>query len=157
RNLDAGAITQGGSTITQQLVKTTLFHNPKRDLKRKIREAVLAFALEHRYSKNVILQQYLNTVYFGNGVYGGRAASERYFDRPPRRVGLAQAALLGALIANPSERNPFEHPDQAARWRDHVLDEMVDAGWATPAAAMRARSMPLPGHAYISKPDGISD
>jgi penicillin-binding protein 1A len=157
RNLDAGAITQGGSTITQQLVKTTMFRNPKRDAKRKIREAVLAIALEDRYSKNTILQQYLNTVYFGNGAYGVRAASERYFNVSPSGIDLSEAALLGALIANPSERDPFQHPDQAARWRDHVLDEMVRAGWASPAAARRARSSTLPRHPHISRPDNATD
>ena len=83
KNVDAGGIAQGGSTITQQLVKNTLSLNRKRDLKTKAREAILAIRLEHELTKNQILEDYLNLVYFGNGAYGVEAAAERYF--PTRR------------------------------------------------------------------------
>jgi penicillin-binding protein 1A len=154
KNLDAGSVLQGGSTITQQLVKNTMFRNPKRDLKRKIKEGVLAIALEDKYSKNTILEQYLNTVYFGNGAYGVRSAAERYFQRAPANLDLGQAALLAAVIANPEERDPLKHPDEAVRWRDRTLAEMVKARWATAPQTAVARTEPVPKHVVISTPRG---
>jgi penicillin-binding protein 1A len=156
KNLDAGAATQGGSTITQQLVKNTMFTGAKRDLSRKIKEATLAVGLERRYSKREIFEQYLNTVYFGNGAYGVRAAAERYFDRSPGSLSLGQSALLAALIANPSARDPIRHPDEASRWRDHVLDEMASAGFASRPAADRAQAEPLPTTLHFSEPDQLA-
>ncbi len=157
KNFDAGSITQGGSTITQQLVKNTLFTDPKRDIGRKLKEAVLAIALERRYSKDAIFQQYLNTVYFGEGAYGIGVAAERYFGTTPDRLDLAQSAQLAALIANPEDRDPVHHPDNAATWRDHVLDEMVRAHWATPQAAKAARFEPIVRSVHMSAPDGATD
>jgi membrane peptidoglycan carboxypeptidase len=154
KNLDAGSVLQGGSTITQQLVKNTMFRNPKRDLKRKIKEAVLAISLEDKYSKSTILEQYLNTVYFGNGAYGVRSAAERYFQRTPANIDLGQAALLAAIVANPEQRDPLKHPDEAVRWRDRTLTEMVKARWATPAQAAVARTEPVPKSVVISTPRG---
>lgn len=144
RNLDAGAVREGGSTITQQLVKNTLFDQPTRDLERKVKEAVLAVALENRYTKHEILEAYLDTIYLGHGAYGVRAASERYFGVQPEQLDLAQSALLAALIANPEGRDPVERPADAARARASVLDSMVEAGWATEHEAEQARAGPLP-------------
>jgi len=144
RNLDAGAVEQGGSTITQQLVKNTLFHDPERDLSRKVKEAVLALGLEETYTKEQILEHYLNTIYLGNGAYGISSAAERYFGKTVPELGLAEAALLAGLIANPEGRDPVEFPANAARARQRVLAAMVDAGWATRADADAANATPLP-------------
>jgi penicillin-binding protein 1A len=145
KNVDAGGISQGGSTITQQLVKNTLTVNMKRDLKTKAREAFLAYRLEQELSKNQILEDYLNLVYFGNGAYGVQAAVERYFPFTPlMKLSLAQAALLAGLIQSPEALNPVLHPAAAARRRDEVLDAMVTNHKATRAAADAAKAVPLP-------------
>ncbi len=116
KNVDAGAIEQGGSTITQQLVKNTLSVGEDRDLKTKAREAILAMALESEMSKNQILESYLNLVYFGNRAYGVQAAAERYFSDPahpdPLKLTSPQAALLAGLIQSPEALNPIKHPDR---------------------------------------------
>jgi penicillin-binding protein 1A len=149
KNVDAGGISQGGSTITQQLVKNTLSTNRKRDLKTKAREAILAIRLEHEISKNRILEDYLNLVYFGNGAYGVQAAAERYFTgpdnpKPLQKMSLPQAALIAGLIQSPEALNPIKHPDRAARRRSEVLDAMVATRKVTRKAAEAAKSVPLP-------------
>ncbi|HET9727949.1 MAG TPA: transglycosylase domain-containing protein [Acidimicrobiia bacterium] len=157
QNLHAGTILQGGSTIAQQLVKNTLFRRPARDVQRKVREAVLAIALERQYSKDQIFEAYLNTVYFGNGAYGVEAAAERYFGRTAATVDLAQSTLLGAMIANPSKRNPIAHPDEAARSRARVLTEMVKAHWTSSHAALAAQKEPLPRSIRVPQLDPPTD
>ena len=121
-NVTSGKIEQGGSTITQQLVKNRIL-SPKRDVNRKIREIVLAVRLNDEYSKREILEQYLNTVYFGQGSYGVKSAVERFFLTPsaygPLPIELAnvtvgQAALLAGLISNPEGDNPFVDPRERA-------------------------------------------
>jgi membrane peptidoglycan carboxypeptidase len=145
KNVDAGGIAQGGSTITQQLVKNTFSVNRKRDLTTKAREAVLAIELEKQLSKSQILEDYLNLVYFGNGAYGVQAAVERYFPSTPlAKLDLAQSALLAGLIQSPEALNPIKHPGAAARRRSEVLDAMVTNGKAKPAAARLSKSVPLP-------------
>ena len=145
KNVDAGGIAQGGSTITQQLVKNTFSIGRKRDLTTKAREAILAVELEKQMTKSQILEDYLNLVYFGNGAYGVQAAVERYFPVTPlKQLDLAQAALLAGLIQSPEALNPVKHPDAAARRRSEVLDAMVANGKATAAAAKLAKSVPLP-------------
>jgi len=148
KNVDVGGISQGGSTITQQLVKNTLSTNRKRDLMTKAREAVLAIRLEHELTKNQILEDYLNLVYFGNGAYGVQAAAERYFNVPLQKVGLAESALLAGLIQAPEALNPIKRPDLAARRRGEVLDAMVSNGKIAAAQAKFAKSVPLPTHLY---------
>jgi penicillin-binding protein 1A len=143
-NLDAGAVEQGGSTITQQLVKNTLFDDPERDLERKVKEAVLAMGVEQRYTKEQILERYLNTIYLGNGAYGVRAAAERYFATTPSELTLAQGALLAGMIANPEGRDPLENPAGAARARNEVLASMESIGWVNEDDARAARAEPLP-------------
>jgi penicillin-binding protein 1A len=145
KNVDAGGISQGGSTITQQLVKNTLTVNMKRDVKTKVREAIMAMRLEKELTKNQILDDYMNLVYFGNGAYGVQAAAERYFPFTPlKKLSLAQAALLAGLIQSPEALNPITHPAAAARRRDEVLDGMVANHKATRAAANAAKAVPLP-------------
>jgi penicillin-binding protein 1A len=149
KNVDVGGIAQGGSTITQQLVKNALSTNRKRDLKTKLREAILAMRLEHEMSKDEILEDYLNLVYFGNGAYGVQAAAERYYQnpfnpKPLQHLSLAQAALLAGLIQSPEALNPIKHPDLAARRRSEVLDAMVANHKITEKQAARAKKVPLP-------------
>ena len=136
-NLRAGAFEQGGSTITQQLAKTS-FLSPERTLRRKLQEALLALWLEARLSKQEILSRYLSSVYFGDGVYGLRAASQHYFGLPPERLDVAQAAMLAGLVKAPSALAPTQHPREAAARTRLVLAAMADNGKldAAEAAAM---------------------
>ncbi|MFC6491206.1 transglycosylase domain-containing protein, partial [Nitratireductor sp. GCM10026969] len=127
-NLAEGRITQGGSTITQQLAKN-LFLEPDRTIERKVQEVLLALWLEHRHTKAQILEMYLNRVYFGSGAYGVEAASRRYFNKPARDVTLSEAALLAGLLKAPSRLSPARDP-QAAEARAQVV-----------LSAMRAQGM----------------
>ncbi|MCI0633021.1 MAG: transglycosylase domain-containing protein [Actinobacteria bacterium] len=122
-----GEVVEGGSTITQQLVKN-VYVGKEKTIGRKIREAYLAWQLEQRLSKDRILTKYLNTVYLGNGAYGIQAASETYFDKPPLELTLADAALLAGLIRAPVDYDPVTHPNRAERRRDRVLDRMLELG-----------------------------
>ncbi len=153
-NVTSGKIEQGGSTITQQLVKNRLL-TPKRDVNRKIKEIEDALRLNEKFSKQKILTEYLNTVYFGSGSYGIKAAASRYFltcDDPcvyPRgkhldELTIGEAALLAGLISNPEGNNPFTYPDRAIRRRADVLRGEVDAGYITQAQSDAANNEPLP-------------
>ena len=144
-NLDAGGVEQGGSTITQQLVKNTMSDTKKRDLKTKVREAVLAYRLEQEMDKDEILERYLNVIYLGNGAYGVKAAAERYFDkRNLMELTIGESALLAGLIQAPEALNPVTHPDRAARRRELVLRSMVEVGAITEDEATAGRQEPLP-------------
>jgi penicillin-binding protein 1A len=138
-NLGSGQIVQGGSTITQQLVKNTLIASPRQTYARKLQEAGLAIRMEQRYTKQQILEMYLNEVYFGNGVYGIGTAAEYYFDTPVSKVSLAQAATLAGLIAAPETYDPLRHAKRARRRRDTVLRAMqvFDAASAKKIEAAR--------------------
>jgi penicillin-binding protein 1A len=142
-NVVAGNVTQGGSTITQQLVKNAVIEDTEQTFARKFREAALAIRMEHRYTKDQILELYLNDVYFGNGVYGIGTASRYYFGEPASNLGLPQAALLAGLIQAPADYDPVAHPRAALRRRNTVLDRMQALGWATPHRADVARDRPL--------------
>ena len=142
RNWRAGNVVEGGSTITQQLAKN-LFLKPDRTIARKLEEAIYALWLEHRFSKDEILELYLNRVYFGGGAYGIEAASRRYFGRSARTVSLTQAALLAGLLKAPSRYAPTGNADLAASRIDVVLGSMVDAGFLSTAEADMAAAQPL--------------
>jgi penicillin-binding protein 1A len=129
-NLTAGRLVQGGSTLTQQLAKN-LFLSTERTLERKVQEVLLAFWLEHKYTKDQILEMYLNRVYFGSGAYGVEAASRRYFKIPARDVNLAQAALLAGLLKAPSRLSPARDPDAAEARTQVVLEAMRDEGYVS--------------------------
>ncbi len=124
-NLVKRRFVQGGSTLTQQLAKN-LFLKPDRTLERKVQEVLLAFWIEHKYSKNQILEMYLNRVYFGSGAYGVEAASRRYFNKPARDVTLAEAALLAGLLKAPSRLSPARDPIAASERAQLVLAAMRD-------------------------------
>jgi penicillin-binding protein 1A len=143
RNVDAGAIVQGGSTITQQLVKQELVGDT-RSLERKVREAVLAARLEQTMTKAEILERYLNTVFFGSGAYGAQAAAETFFALDVGDLDLAQSALLAGMIANPSRFHPVRNPEAAEARRAVVLNRMLELGLVTHDEAAQARVAPLP-------------
>ena len=122
---------QGGSTITQQLVKTALL-TPERTLKRKIREALLAMFTEVRYSKNQILEMYLNHVPYGGTSYGIEQASQRYFAKPAKDLNLAEAALLAGLPQAPTRYSPFgPNPEASKQRQQQVLDRMLEDDYIT--------------------------
>jgi penicillin-binding protein 1A len=158
-NFTAGEVVQGGSTLTQQLAKN-LFLNGERSFRRKVQEAILALWLEHRFSKDQLLEVYLNRVYLGGGAHGVDAAARLYFGTPARRVSLWQAAILAGLPQAPSRLNPRSNPDGAmARARD-VLAAMQDTGAITPsrppAPSARWRSRRAPAAMAAGSPTGSS-
>ena len=136
-DLAAGHVVQGGSTITQQLVKN-LFLEPQRTFDRKAQEALLALYLESRYTKDQILTLYLNRVYFGAGVYGIEAASERFFDKPARALSLAEAAILAGSLKAPARFNPLNDAHAARLRAATVLRAMKDAGFISEKTRARA-------------------
>jgi 1A family penicillin-binding protein len=140
----SGSMSQGGSTITQQYVKNVLT-GPEHSIARKVHEAILAVKLERVSSKREILEGYLNTVYFGHGAYGVQAAARTYFDRDAKDLTLLQSATLAGLIAAPSARDPFEHPEEALRYRNFALTRMVEVGSldADRSERLRARLLGL--------------
>jgi penicillin-binding protein 1A len=142
-NATSGAVEEGGSTITQQLVKQSIL-TADRTYDRKAREAVLAFRMEHELTKDQILETYLNTVYFGEGAYGVRAAATRYFGKPLEQVSLPDAALLAGMISSPQRFDPVQHADAALVRRRHVLGRMVKSGAITRSQANEADTAPLP-------------
>jgi penicillin-binding protein 1A len=142
RNLMAGHVTSGGSTITQQLAKT-FFLTPERTFGRKWRELLLAQEIEARFSKDEILAFYLNQICFGEGTYGVEEAARRYFGRSASQVTPAQAALLAGMIKSPARFNPFDHPEAALARRGEILAAMRRLGWLTEVEAREAQAEPL--------------
>lgn len=126
-NIAGGRMSQGGSTLTQQLAKN-LFLTPDRTLKRKVQEVLLALWLEHEHTKDQILEMYLNRVYFGSGSYGVEAAARRYFGKPARNVTLSEAALLAGLLKAPSRLSPARDPQAADDRAQLVLGAMRAQG-----------------------------
>ncbi|HUR77267.1 MAG TPA: PBP1A family penicillin-binding protein [Acidimicrobiales bacterium] len=142
-NVSAGDLRQGGSTITQQLVKNSLL-TPEKTVNRKVREALLAWRVEDHTSKEEILERYLNTVYFGNGAYGVQAAAEVYFDKEASQLDQADATLLAGLIRNPVGYDPIKFPDRARSRRRVVVDRLVRAGVISSGARDRVLARQLP-------------
>jgi penicillin-binding protein 1A len=137
-DLRARHVVQGGSTITQQLAKN-LFLTPDRTIQRKIQETLLALWLEHKFSKQQILEIYLNRVYLGAGTYGVDAAAHRYFDKSARELTLYEAAVIAGLLKAPSRFSPANDNDLAGQRATQVLANMVDAGFITDAQAQAAQ------------------
>lgn len=145
------SVSQGGSTITQQLAKN-LFLTQERTFTRKVQEAVLALWLERKFSKNQILDLYLNRVYFGAGAYGIEAAAQRYFNKHARQLSLAEAAMLAGLVKSPSRLAPTRNPNGAERRAQVVLGAMVEAGFISASRAKTAVAEP----AHVIKQVGAS-
>jgi 1A family penicillin-binding protein len=141
-DLRAHAIVEGGSTITQQLAKN-LYLSQARTWGRKLLEVVYTLRLEATHSKDQILADYLNTIYYGEGAYGIGAAAHVYFDQPAQALDLAQAALLAAIPAAPARYDPFLHPQAARARRQWVLARMAALGFVPRAAAEAAAAEPL--------------
>ena len=130
-DIKAGKFKQGASTLTQQLAKT-LFLTSEKSIVRKIKEAILALQIERRYTKDEILELYLNLIYLGSGAYGVEAASQTYFGKSVEDITLAQAALIAGLPKAPSVYSPIKNPDLAKKRRDIVLTQMLAAKKITP-------------------------
>ena len=147
KNLESGKTTQGGSTITQQLVRALYIKDPERNVQRKIREAKLASELEKKHSKRWILQNYLNDVPFGTvdgrTAIGIEAAAETFFNKHAKDLTLAEAALLAGLPQAPSQYNPFRNPRAALQRRGEVLRTMAKNKFITQAQADEAGQAPL--------------
>ncbi|MDI6712462.1 MAG: PBP1A family penicillin-binding protein [Anaerosomatales bacterium] len=126
-NARSGEAAQGGSTITQQVVKL-LFTGNERTLARKVKEALLAYQLEARTDKRRVLETYLNLVYFGEGAYGVESAAKRYFGKRAADLDLSEAATLAGVIASPARYDPIAHPEAARERRDRVLRKMRELG-----------------------------
>ncbi|MBR0850331.1 penicillin-binding protein 1A [Bradyrhizobium diazoefficiens] len=142
-------VSQGGSTLTQQLAKN-LFLTQERTMQRKLQEAELAIWLERKHSKNEILELYLNRVYFGSGAYGVEAAAQKYFGKPARAVTVAEAAMLAGLVKSPSRLAPNRNPEGAEARAQVVLAAMADAKFITDAQAKASIGHP----SYNVKPAG---
>lgn len=143
RNVRAGRIVEGGSTLTQQLSKV-LFLTPERELTRKLKEMALALRIEQRYTKREILTLYLNQIYFGSGAYGVEAAARIYFGKSVKELGLAECALIAGLPRSPKRYSPFKEPVKALGRRAYVLNRMAAMRFITPAEAEAAKRAPLP-------------
>ncbi|MFN2545252.1 MAG: transglycosylase domain-containing protein [Actinomycetota bacterium] len=141
-NIRAGETVQGGSTITQQLVKNVT-GNREETLRRKIDEACRAIAVEQQYTKHEILELYLNDIYFGHGLYGIETAAESYYSKHASNLTLAQAATLAGLIAAPGRFDPISHPRSALARRNQVLRRMEAIHWIDPQHAEVAEAKPL--------------
>ncbi|MDR2191865.1 MAG: PBP1A family penicillin-binding protein [Endomicrobium sp.] len=136
-------VKEGGSTITQQLAKT-IFLTPEKTLKRKIKEALLTIQLEKSYSKDEILQFYINQIYFGSGAYGAQAAAKVYFDKNVEDLNLAECATLAAIPKSPNYYNPFKNEKASLTRRNLVLAKMKELGYISPEEAQQASKIALP-------------
>ena len=146
RNIQAESFIQGGSTITQQLVKN-FFLTPERTFKRKAQEALIAFVLERRADKREILQLYLNEIYLGQrgsfSINGVGEAARAYFEKDVANLTLIESALIAGMIQSPNPYNPRRHPERAVRRRNQVLQAMHDAGFLDDVTSLEAMEMPL--------------
>jgi penicillin-binding protein 1A len=141
-NLMAGEVTQGASTITQQLARQT-FGLMERSYKRKLMEAFVAQRIEKQYSKTEILELYLNRIFFGRQFYGVQAAALGYFGKEAKDLSLAESATLAGLIKSPNNIEPTRHPQRALKERNHVLRRMVEEGLLDEASAQRVQQEPM--------------
>ena len=151
-DIRAGRTVEGGSTITQQLVRNLYIKHHERTLRRKVVEACLAVRLSRRQSRNWILANYMNTVYYGNHAYGVEAAAQTYFSRHAKKLSLLQAAVLAGLPQAPSVYDPFKNPARAIARRNHVLEALYENGdisYANYQEALRVTDLKLkPGKIY---------
>ena len=139
RNVRSGEVRQGGSTISQQYVKTVTGDTEQTTM-RKVREAVVAMKLEREVSKEQILEYYLNTIYFGRGAYGIQAASRAYFDKDVGDLTMGESALLAGFIPAPSVSDPVDHPERASQRYEYVIDQLSTLGWIPESKAADLRA-----------------
>jgi penicillin-binding protein 1B len=156
QNMRAGHTVEGGSTITQQLVKNRDL-KPRRSLDRKAAEAVRAVTMDARYSKDDILEAYLNTVYFGHvdgmAIYGIGTASRAFFSKSATELTLAESATLAAVLQGPNGLNPIRHPDKATLRRDEAIRKLEEVGGLDPETAAAAIATPLTVRASTPRPE----
>ena len=141
KNIFSGEIVQGGSTITQQVVKSLLL-SPEKSFARKIREAILAYKIERYLTKEEILFLYLNQIYLGHGAYGIAAAAENYFGKTIEELTIAESALLAGLPQAPSKNSPYHHPQQAKKRQVYILNRMVEEGFISSNEAIKSAQAP---------------
>ncbi|HEY3202670.1 MAG TPA: PBP1A family penicillin-binding protein [Thermoanaerobaculia bacterium] len=151
-NLQQGGYAQGGSTLTQQLARA-IFLSPQKTISRKVNEALVAFEIERRYSKDQILTMYANEIYLGHGNYGVEAACRYYFGKSVKDVTLAEAALLAGIVQRPEDQSPFRNPPLARARRSTALRRMRTEGYITEGEQRAADAEPLP--ASPSLPESI--
>lgn len=142
KNMEAGEIVQGGSTITQQVAKA-LFLTPEKKYIRKLKEAILAYKIDRYLKKYEVLNLYLNHIYLGHGAYGIEAASQQYFGKPASEITLPEAALLAGLPKAPSRYSPVFHPDRARQRQMYVLERMAEDGYITEEEKTAALAEPI--------------
>jgi penicillin-binding protein 1A len=142
KDILARRFVEGASTLTQQLAKT-LFLTRKKAIVRKLKEAILAFQLERRYTKNEILELYLNQVYFGSGAYGVKAAAKTFFNKPVSHLTLAEAALIAGMPQSPSRLSPLINPERAVKRRNIVLNQMFRNNIISKKEFKQAKKEPL--------------
>jgi penicillin-binding protein 1A len=138
QNIKAGGYAQGASTITQQVIRNTLLSQEK-TLPRKIQEVFLAYQLEKKYSKDQILQMYLNLIYFGKGAYGIEAASRLYFGKSTKDLSITESCLLAGIPKNPSRYSPFINLSESLKRKDLAVDLMVNNGYISPEEGKKAK------------------
>lgn len=141
-NMEEGQTVEGGSTITMQLVKN-LFLTPQRNISRKVAEAVLSLRLEQVFTKDQIMEMYLNQVYWGHNTYGVETAAKSYFNKHASELNLAEAAMMAGLIQAPEVYSPFVDYQKAKERQTIVLDRMRRIGWATPDEVAKAKATPI--------------
>ena len=142
RNIEAGTIVQGGSTITQQVTKS-FFLSPEKKYSRKIKEAILAFRLDKLFTKEKILYLYLNQIYLGHGAYGVEAAAQNYFGKSAKELSIAECATIAGLPQAPSRYSPFRFPERAKQRQIYVLNRMVKENYITATEATDAMNVIL--------------
>ncbi|MPQ98043.1 penicillin-binding protein [Modestobacter sp. I12A-02628] len=167
KNVAAGEVAEGGSTLTQQLVKQTLLQTAEtpeeaaaanaETVGRKLREARLALALEEKYSKDEILTRYLNIVYFGHSAYGIQAAARTYFSVDAKDLTLAQASVLAGLVQSPGQDDPLVNPEKATERRNQVLARMHTLGHITDQELADVSAAPIPVAEGPKPPNGCAN
>ncbi len=153
-NLVSGKVTQGGSTLTQQLAKNA-FLNSERSYRRKIQEFWLARRIERNYSKDQILEMYANRIYFGSGFYGVEAAAQGYFGKSAAQLSLEEAATLAGIAKAPGLYSPHINPSSAEKRRDLVLNAMARCGFISAQRAAAAKQQPLVVKARTDDSEGV--
>lgn len=141
-DITTGKKLEGGSTITQQYVKN-IFLSDEKTFRRKIKEAILAYEIESLYTKEKILEKYLNTVYFGHGCYGVETASKVFFGKSAKKLRLEEAALLAGVIRAPQRYSPYDYPKKALERRNLVLNKMLELKYITAEEGKKAKKRPL--------------
>jgi len=142
KNIEAGTIVQGGSTITQQVTKSFLL-TPEKSYTRKMKEVILAYRIDKTFTKKEILFLYLNQIYLGHGAYGVEAASENYFGKSAKELNLAECAVLAGLPQAPSRYSPFRYPEKAKQRQIYALNRMVEEGYISNIQATEAINLTL--------------